>query len=38
LGVAIQRLANVRFGSKVEILRCNRHVRSTPESRHVRCN
>ena len=28
---------NVRFGSLADILRCDSHVRSTPESGHVRC-
>jgi hypothetical protein len=37
LGVAVQRLANVRFGSKVDISRCNRHVRFTPGSGHTQC-
>jgi hypothetical protein len=30
--------AHVRFGSYADILQRNRHVRFTPESRHVRCN
>src|SRR5262245_51728526 len=29
---------DVRYGSKADISRCNRHVRFTPKSRHVRCN
>ena len=30
--------ALVRFGSKADICNAKRHVRFTPESRHVRCN
>jgi hypothetical protein len=29
---------DVRFGSLADISRRDRHVRFTPESRHVRCN
>jgi hypothetical protein len=29
--------ADVRFGSKADICSAKRHVRSTPESRHVQC-
>src|SRR5262249_6321127 len=33
LGI-FSRMANVRFGSKADISRCNRHVRFTPKSGH----
>ena len=35
--LGVNRSANVRFGSKADMCSAKRHVRFTPESRHVRC-
>ncbi|MGC1960508.1 MAG: hypothetical protein WA683_23130, partial [Pseudolabrys sp.] len=35
---ALSDVSDVRFGSKADMCNAKRHVRFTPESRHVQCN